>query len=57
MKKAIIAYKGKKYMIEWYFNDKGKSEALDYFGSLPGDRQKKLAHLLLLLGDSGKIPT
>jgi phage-related protein len=55
MKQTIIAYKGKEYLIEWYFNDKGKSESLDYFESLPGDRQKKFAHLLLLLGDSGKI--
>jgi phage-related protein len=55
MKKPIVAYKGKEYLIEWYFNDKDKSEALDYFASLPDNRQKKLAHLLLLLGDSGKI--
>lgn len=55
MKKKIIAYEGKQYLIEWYFTDKGKSEALTYFETLPSDRQKKFAHLLLLLGDSGKI--
>lgn len=55
MKKKIIAYEGKEYTIEWYFNDKEKSEAFAYFESLSDDRQKKLARLLLLLGDSGKI--
>jgi hypothetical protein len=55
MKKKIIAYEGKEYIIEWYFNDREKSEAFAYFESLPGDRQKKFAHLLLLLGDAGKI--
>jgi hypothetical protein len=55
MKKKFIAYEGSEYIIEWYFNDKGKSEALAYFESLSDDRQRKFAHLLLLLGDSGKI--
>ena len=55
MKKKIIAYEGKEYIIEWYFNDKGKSESLAYFKDLSSDRQKKFARLLLLLGDSGKI--
>jgi|SRR3990172_5111658 len=55
MKQTTIAYKGKEYLIEWYFNDRGKSDAFAYFESLPHDRQKKFAHLLLLLGDSGKI--
>ena len=55
MKKKIIAYEGKEYIIEWYFNDRGKSEAFVYFESLSDDRQKRLARLLTLLGDSGKI--
>jgi hypothetical protein len=55
MKKKIIAYEGKEYIIEWYFNDREKSEAFNYFESLSDDRQKKFARLLLLLGDSGKI--
>jgi len=55
MKKELIAYEGNEYTIEWYFNDRGKSEALGYFESLPNDRKKKFVHLLTLLGDSGKI--
>ena|SRR5205814_4340135 len=55
MKKKVIAYAGKEYLIEWYFNDRGKSESFAYFESLSDDRQRKFARLLLLLGDSGKI--
>lgn len=46
MDEKFIAYKGKKFTIEWYFNTKNKSEALDYFEELTPDRQKKMAHLL-----------
>jgi hypothetical protein len=55
MKKKNIAYEGKKYLIEWYFNDNEKSEAFTYFESLTVDRQKKFAYLLMVMGDSGKI--
>ena len=55
MKKEFIAYKGKEYIIEWYFNDREKSEAFIYFESLSVDRKKKFLRLLTLLGDSGKI--
>lgn len=55
MKKEFIAYDGQELTIEWYFNDRGKSESLSYFESLPLDRQKKMINLLRLLGDLGKI--
>ncbi len=55
MKKKFLAYKGDEYTIEWHFDDKGESEVFAYFKFLSTDRQKKLAHLLLLLGDFGKI--
>ncbi len=55
MKKKIVACEGKEYIIEWYFNDKGKSEPLAHFKNLPDDRQKKLARLFLLLGNTGKV--
>jgi len=38
MKKKFIALEGEKYLIEWYFNDNEKSEALAYFKSLSDDR-------------------
>jgi phage-related protein len=55
MKKNFIAYKGTKFEIEWYFDDRGRSDVLDYFGNLSIDRQKKLFYLLRHLGDKGKI--
>jgi len=55
MKKKFIALEGEKYLIEWYFNDNEKSEALAYFKSLSDDRQKKFSYLLSLMGDAGKI--
>ncbi len=32
--KEYIAYKGEAFTVEWFFNEKGKSEALDYFEAL-----------------------
>lgn len=50
-----IAYEGEEYCIEWYFDTKQQSEALDYFNSL--NRNEKIQPLKLLkrMGDIGKI--
>lgn len=55
MKKNCIVHKGDEFTIEWYFNDRGKSAALDYFLELPAERKKKLTHLFYLLGSMGKL--
>lgn len=55
MKKQFVAYPGNKFTIEWYFDRRGKSTALEYFQDLPIERKKKLFSLLRLLGDLGKI--
>ena len=55
MKEKFLAYEGQELTIEWYFTNRGKSEALSYFESLPMDRKKKMARLIRLLGDLGKI--
>ena len=55
MDEKFIAFKGKKFTIEWYYNPKKESEALDYFEELTPDRQKKLAHLLYVMGEMGQI--
>ena len=49
------AYQGTRFTIEWYFNTSGKSQALEYFNILPLDRAKKMAYLLEVLGDQGKL--
>lgn len=55
MKKQFIAYPGNKFTIEWFFDERGKSGALEYFKDLPLERKKKFFTLLRLLGDIGKI--
>lgn len=55
MRKKFIAYEGEKLVVEWYFNDKGRSEAKEYFKELTLDRMTKTLYLFRLLADSGKV--
>ncbi|OGV29190.1 MAG: hypothetical protein A3E88_01870 [Legionellales bacterium RIFCSPHIGHO2_12_FULL_35_11] len=50
-----VAFKGRKFLIEWYFDAKGNSIALDYFESLNDDEQIKLLNLFELMGNIGII--
>ena len=50
-----IAFEGEKFLIEWYFDSKGNSIALDYFESLNEDEQIKLLNLFELMGNIGAI--
>lgn len=50
-----IAYRGKEYTIEWYFNHRGYSQALDYFENLSPAFQDKLLYLFKAMGDLGQI--
>ncbi len=54
-KKDYIAYKGKIYTIEWYYDESGNSQAHDYLFELDPEMQKKVFYLLKRMGDSGKI--
>lgn len=53
--KEYIAFEGSKFIIEWYFDSKGKSHALDYFEALNDDEQMKLLSLFELMGNIGEI--
>jgi len=53
--KEYIAFEGEKFTIEWYFDQKGKSIALDYLESLEDEDQAKLFALMKLMGDVGQI--
>lgn len=55
MKKKIIAYLGEQFTIEWYFDARGKSPALDFFEALAQDQKEKLLYLFYTLADTGKI--
>lgn len=53
--REYIAFEGKKFLIEWYFDTKGQSEAFDYFESLNENEQIKLLGLFELMGNIGTI--
>jgi hypothetical protein len=50
-----IAYKGQLFVIEWYFDEKAGSQALDYFYELSDPQQDKTLYLFKRMGDFGKI--
>lgn len=51
----FIAYKGQEFQIEWYYSEKGESQALEYYRKLsPSDRSKVL-RLFRIMGEAGKI--
>lgn len=50
-----VAYYGKEYTVEWYFNSKGIMPALSYFNKLMNKRQDKLLYLIKRIGDYGII--
>lgn len=53
--KEYIAFEGKEFTIEWYFDNRSKSIALDYFESLDDEEQAKLLGLFELMGNVGEI--
>jgi hypothetical protein len=50
-----IAYKGEKFQIEFYFDEKGESQALEYTQDMGDKDKQKLLHLLQWMGDMGEI--
>jgi len=50
-----IAYSGSAYTIEWYFNAKGSSQALEYYQSLSVDERIGVLKLFKRMGDHGEI--
>ena len=51
----LIAYEGELFTIEWYFNTKGQSQALEYFYAMNNSQKRKLLMLFKRIGDFGKI--
>jgi len=54
-KNNCTAYIGICYTIEWYYNDKGESQAFDYYTKLSDIQKRKLLLLFKRMGDFGKI--
>ena len=55
MKKEFIVYEGNKFTLEWYFDNRGKSNVLTYFKKLSFERKEKLLYLFRLFGNMGEI--
>jgi phage-related protein len=53
--REFIAYQGKEFTIEWYFDASGQSQALEYAEGLDDEDRKKLVVLLKVLGDIGQL--
>ena len=53
--REIIAYEGTKLTIEWYYDDSGYSQAFEYAEALDDADRKKLAALLMVIGDIGQL--
>ena len=54
-KKEYVAYSGKEFTIEWYFDANSKSDALDYYQSLTQAERIQLLKLFKRMGDIGQI--
>lgn len=50
-----VAYEGQKFRIEWYVNEKGESQALEYTEQMPKSHIAKLMQLFKVMGDIGQI--
>lgn len=53
--KEYIAYSGEKFTIEWYYNQGGESQPLEFFNALSAMEQQKFFHLVKRMGDFGFI--
>jgi phage-related protein len=51
----FTAYKGEKFTIEWYFDENGKSDVLNYFEKLPDSLKIKTLVLFKRFADVGEI--
>ena len=53
--KKYVAYSGRLYMIEWYFDSRDRSKARDYYNDLSDDRKRKAMTLFKLMAEQGSI--
>ena len=51
----FVAYKGDILTVEWFFDENGNSDALDFFESLSNTQKRKVLMLFKRIGDFGKI--
>jgi len=49
------ACRGPQFTVEWYFDEKGKSQVLEYFLELSQDRKRKTLRLFRFLAEQGVL--
>ena len=54
-KYEYLVYAGGSFAIEWYFNEKGHSDALHYYESLRDSDRIQILKLFKRMGDGGEI--
>ena len=55
MSKEYIIYVGLVFQLEWYFDENGESQSLEYFTELSEQQQLKFLFLVKRICDFGKI--
>jgi hypothetical protein len=55
MAREYLVYQGQAFAIEWYFDERGRSQALEYFEALTEERQNDALALFKRMGDHGRI--
>ncbi len=55
MMNEYIAYDGEAYVIEWYYDDFGHSDVLEYFENMTDVQKRKTLMLFKRMGDFGRI--
>lgn len=53
--KEYIVYNGEAFTIEWYYDQKGKSQPRDFYEKLDQDQKIQLLKLVKIIGDIGQI--
>ena len=53
--KNYLAYQGACFRLEWYWDENGKSQPLNFFNSLDDAQKIKAIALFKRMGDAGKI--
>ncbi|MDX2163922.1 MAG: type II toxin-antitoxin system RelE/ParE family toxin [Gammaproteobacteria bacterium] len=55
MDNKFVAYRGEKYTVEWFFDLRSKSQALEYFNTLSKKERTLVLRLFKRIGDLGEL--
>jgi len=55
MQNKFLIYEGEFFTLEWYCDDRGKSDVFNYYEELSKQQKKKLYYLFYMMADTGRI--